>query len=152
MFNSLVRETSVSPEEMNVFLNDQQSSMLKQKVKLIDVIARPEIDLRAIMKRINLPWYKEYGSLFYFNEVAESVEIEIKYKGYLDRERLLAEKVARLDGIKIDKNIDIDSLVSISTEGRFKLKKYKPDTIGQAVRISGISPSDINVLLIYMGR
>ena len=81
-----------------------------------------------------------------------SIEIELKYHGYIEREKQLAEKMTRLDHIKIDKGIDIDALLSISTEGRFKLNKYKPETIGQAARISGVSPSDINVLLLYMGR
>jgi tRNA uridine 5-carboxymethylaminomethyl modification enzyme len=92
------------------------------------------------------------GNFFFAEELLDSIEIEQKYKGYIEREKLLAEKVSRLDHIKIDKGIQIDSLVSISTEGRFKLNKYKPETIGQAARISGISPSDINVLLLYMGR
>ena len=85
-------------------------------------------------------------------ELLDTIEVEIKYNGYIERERLLAEKISRLDNIRIDRGIDVDSLLSISTEGRFKLKKYLPETIGQAARISGISPSDINVLLLYMGR
>jgi tRNA uridine 5-carboxymethylaminomethyl modification enzyme len=89
---------------------------------------------------------------FFEKELLESIEIEFKYSGYIEREKLLAEKVGRLDSIKIDRISDFDSLVSISTEGRFKLKKYKPETIGEASRISGISPSDINVLLLYLGR
>jgi tRNA uridine 5-carboxymethylaminomethyl modification enzyme len=89
---------------------------------------------------------------FSSDELIDCVEIEQKYIGYIERERVLAEKITRLDHIRIDSSIDIDSLLSISTEGRFKLNKYKPSTIGQAARISGISPNDINVLLLYMGR
>ncbi len=88
----------------------------------------------------------------YTDEFFDSIEIEQKYSGYILREKIIAEKIGRLEGIKIDKGIEIDSLLSISTEGRFKLNKYKPETIGQAARISGISPSDIHVLLLYMGR
>jgi tRNA uridine 5-carboxymethylaminomethyl modification enzyme len=92
------------------------------------------------------------GEPYYLKELLESVEVELKYKGYIERDRLLADKVGRLDAIRIMENIDFDALLSISTEGRQKLKRYKPGTIGQAARISGISPSDINVLLLYMGR
>jgi len=150
--NDLLKTLSVSPEEVNTFLTSRGSSVLRQKVKLIDILLRPEIRLFEIMyllgEEINLRLQKK----FYRDELLESVEIENKYKGYIERERLLADKVSRLDGIKIDKGVDFDSLLSISTEGRFKLKKYSPNTIGQAARISGISPSDINVLLLYMGR
>ena len=82
----------------------------------------------------------------------ESIEIECKYKGYIERESLIADKIKRLDKIKIEKNIDYHSLKSISTEGRQKLSRIKPMTIGQASRISGVSPNDINVLLLHMGR
>jgi tRNA uridine 5-carboxymethylaminomethyl modification enzyme len=78
--------------------------------------------------------------------------VSIKYEGYIDRERKLAEKIKRLEKIKIDSSIDYNSLKSISTEARQKLSRIKPETVGQATRISGVSPSDIGVLLVYMGR
>jgi tRNA uridine 5-carboxymethylaminomethyl modification enzyme len=84
--------------------------------------------------------------------VRESAEIEIKYKGYVERERNIALKINKLENVKLGKNIDYDKIKSISTEARQKLKKIRPETLGQASRISGISPSDINVLMIYLGR
>jgi len=86
------------------------------------------------------------------DQIAESAEITIKYAGYIEREKNLAEKIKRLENIKIGKDIDYDSLKSMSTEARQKLKKVNPGTIGQARRISGVSPSDISVLLVHMGR
>lgn len=88
----------------------------------------------------------------FLDELLENIDIEIKYKGYIDREKSLAKKVERLENIKIHDAIDYSSIKSISTEGRQKLNKIKPKTIGQASRISGVSPSDINVLLIHIGR
>jgi tRNA uridine 5-carboxymethylaminomethyl modification enzyme len=147
-----IRNTSVSPEEMNSMLDELSSSELRQKVKLFDVLLRPEIRISELVMRglLNVP--NVNTGAFYWNELLESVEIAMKYQGYIERERLLAEKVKRLEGIKIDFDIDFSSLLSISTEGRQKLKRHKPATIGQASRISGISPSDINVLLLYLGR
>jgi tRNA uridine 5-carboxymethylaminomethyl modification enzyme len=125
---------------------------IRQKVKLIDILLRPEVTLSDLFFAIKDSLDSNMQSAYYFDEILESIEIESKYKGYIEREKLLADKIGRLDEIKIDKGIEVDSLLSISTEGRFKLKKYMPETIGQAARISGISPSDINVLLLYMGR
>ncbi len=147
-----IRNTSVSPEEMNSMLDELSSSGLRQKVKLFDVLLRPEVRISELVLRglLNVPDVDR--TAFYWSELLESIEIAVKYQGYIERERLLAEKVKRLEGIKIDFDIDFSSLLSISTEGRQKLKRHKPATIGQASRISGISPSDINVLLLYLGR
>lgn len=150
IINYLSKE-SVAPEEINNFLKERGTTEIRQKVKLKDILLRPEIDLRSLLNRANGQW-KKYCESGYWDELIDSIEIEQKYNGYIERERLLAEKITRLDHIRIDKNIDVNSLHSISTEGRQKLVKYKPETIGQAARISGISPSDINVLLLYMGR
>jgi tRNA uridine 5-carboxymethylaminomethyl modification enzyme len=87
-----------------------------------------------------------------FKEISESAEIKIKYEGYIQREKIVADKIKRLESLKIPGDIKFDELVSISTEGRQKLKKIKPENIGQAGRISGVSPSDINILLMYLGR
>jgi len=85
-------------------------------------------------------------------EILESAEILIKYSGYIEREKRIAEKIKRLEHIKIEKEFDYMKIASISTEARQKLVRIKPTTIGQACRISGVSPSDISVLLLYMGR
>lgn len=148
-----IREVSISPDEINWYLAERNTSLLKQKVKLIDILLRPGVTLQELLNIVDKDEvFKNNNDFYYSKELLESIEIEHKYGGYIEREKLLADKVGRLDGIKIDQGIDFDSLLSISTEGRFKLRKYKPETIGQAARISGISPSDINVLLIYMGR
>ena len=86
------------------------------------------------------------------DEIAESAEIKIKYEGYIQREKIIAEKIKRLENVKIPEDINYNELLSISTEGRQKLGKIKPVNIGQAGRISGVSPSDINILLMYIGR
>jgi tRNA uridine 5-carboxymethylaminomethyl modification enzyme len=86
------------------------------------------------------------------NEITESAEIKIKYEGYIKREKLIAEKITRLEKIKLPEDINYEELVSISTEGRQKLSKIRPLNIGQAGRISGVSPSDVNILLMYLGR
>jgi tRNA uridine 5-carboxymethylaminomethyl modification enzyme len=150
--NDYLKEESIAPETINAFLLERNLSPLRQKVKMIDVLMRPEVHLIDLLNIAKKEWDWNKNQEIYSEELFESVEIENKYRGYIEREKLLAEKVGRLDSIRIDKGIDFDSLLSISTEGRYKLKKYQPATIGQAARISGISPSDINVLLLYMGR
>ena len=88
----------------------------------------------------------------YREEILEAVEISVKYKGYIDRERKLAEKIMRLENLEIPENFDFDKVQSLSIECRQKLKRYSPRTIAQASRISGVSPADISVLLVYFGR
>jgi tRNA uridine 5-carboxymethylaminomethyl modification enzyme len=87
-----------------------------------------------------------------FKEICESAEIKIKYEGYIQRENIVADKIKRLESLRIPEDINFSELVSISTEGRQKLSKIRPSNIGQAGRISGVSPSDINILLMYLGR
>ena len=102
----------------------------------------------------NIKGYKKLSAVNSerFNEIAESAEIRIKYKGYILREKLMADKISRLENLKIPEKINYNELVSISTEGRQKLEKIKPENIGQAGRISGVSPSDLGILLMYLGR
>jgi tRNA uridine 5-carboxymethylaminomethyl modification enzyme len=116
------------------------------------VLLRPEVTIGDLVKYNLLRVDEIMRESFYKRELIQSVEIELKYRGYIIREKLLAEKTRRLEGIKIDTEIDYNTLLSISTEGRQKLSYHMPATIGQASRISGISPSDIHVLLLYMGR
>ncbi len=145
-------DTGVSPDEANGLLKEKETNEIKQKVKYAELLLRPQIsifDLLNLVRITNLVFFE--GETFE-SDLLEAIEIEFKYKGYIEREKLLAEKMGRLDTIRIDNGIEFDTLHSISTEGRFKLKKYKPKTLGEAARISGISPSDINVLLLYMGR
>jgi len=125
---------------------------LKQKIKLIELSKRPEIKLKELLKQMNEIIDNDYLEKNNKSDLLESIEIEIKYNGYIGRERLIADKVRRLEKIKIHENIDYLKIASISTEGRQKLDKIRPKTIGQAARIPGVSPSDINVLLVHIGR
>jgi tRNA uridine 5-carboxymethylaminomethyl modification enzyme len=135
-------------------MKDLGTSGLKQKMKSIHLIERPQIGIKDIWE--NIPGLGDFLSqdlkLNADDEIVESAEISIKYAGYIERERKLAEKIKRLEKIKIEEGIDYNSLKSISTEARQKLTRVRPKTIGQARRISGVSPSDIGVLLVYMGR
>jgi len=148
----ILRKTSVEPEKINKKLKQLKTSLIKQKIKSIDLIRRPEIKVENIIHQIdelkNLK--KEIGERI--KEIIESAEINIKYEGYIKREKQIAEKIKRLEKIEIIENLDYSKLKSLSTEARQKLKKLRPKNIGQASRISGVSPADINVLLVYMGR
>ena len=144
-----IQETSIEPNLVNQYLENNNSSPLSQKKKLFDVIIRPEISLKDIQEHINV-LNKEDASLS--PEVLEAVEIKIKYQGYIDKEKLIADKISRLEHVPIPLSFNFNTLESLSTEARQKLTKHKPQSIGEAKRIPGISPSDINVLLVYFGR
>jgi tRNA uridine 5-carboxymethylaminomethyl modification enzyme len=151
---SFLRETSVAPRDVNNKLRELGTSELKQKIKSINLIDRPQIGIKDIWEDVTglKEFVQQKLHLDANDEIVESAEICIKYEGYIERERKLAEKIKRLEMIKIEEGIDYKSLKSISTEARQKLSKIRPKTIGQARRISGVSPSDISVLLVYMGR
>ncbi len=145
-------EYSVAPEEINSYLNEINTTEISQKVKAITLALRPQVEIRELLKLI-----KEAGTLISvrserFDEIAESAEIKIKYEGYIQREKIIADKIQRLEALKVPVDIEYKELLSISTEARQKLSKIRPVTIGQAGRISGVSPSDINILLLYLGR
>jgi len=145
-------EQSVAPGEINEFLKDLGTNAISQKVKAINIAARPQVEVGSLLKILKggseLKAYKSKR----FREITESAEIKIKYEGYIVREKIVADKIKRLESLKIPDDINYNELVSISTEGRQKLRKIKPANIGQAGRISGVSPSDINILLMYLGR
>jgi tRNA uridine 5-carboxymethylaminomethyl modification enzyme len=143
---------SIAPADINSFLESVDTSPLKQKMKLIEVAKRPQVRLKDLINIIEGlgKVYDSCGSRA--EEILESAEISIKYEGYIVRERQMADKIKRLERIKLDLNFDYQRLKSLSTEARQKLSKVRPSTIGQASRMSGVSPSDISVLLIYMGR
>ena len=149
---SFLSEKSVESKEINSFLDEKGTNRISQKVKAITIAMRPQIKLKEYIYKIkgneNLSAVKSSR----FEEIAESAEIRIKYEGYIQREKNIAEKLKRLSELKIPKDIIYDELMSISTEGRQKLEKIRPENIGQASRISGVSPSDINILLMYLGR
>lgn len=147
-----IKNFSVKPDTVNRLLKDKNTSAINQKTKLYNLLLRPQLriyDLIDYIKEIkelidNLEESRE--------DIIELAEIEIKYNGYIKREKEQAYKLKRLEKIKISPKIDYNKLKSISTEGRQKLNKIKPKTIGQALRISGVSPADINVLLVHIGR
>jgi len=147
---TFLEKQSIDPNDINPILEKKGSSILKQKVKIKAILSRPHITINDLLVCKELKDYldKEKPS----SEAVEQAEIEIKYGGYLNKEKESAAKLSRLENIKIAEDFEFDKLHSISTEGREKLKAIHPKTIGQAARISGVSPSDINVLLIYLGR
>jgi glucose-inhibited division protein A len=145
-------ECSVKPEEINDFLIQVGTNKISQKVRAVTIASRPQVDIRELLKRVKGSEKLVSMNSERLKEVAESAEIKIKYEGYIQREKIVADKIKRLESLKIPGDLNFDELVSISTEGRQKLKKIKPVNIGQAGRISGVSPSDINILLMYLGR
>ncbi len=147
-----LEETSIEPEKINNFLRESETSKISQKVKAISIASRPQLNLKSLINKISKTKVKEIFKSGMFEEVIESAEIKIKYEGYIQREKVVADKIKRLDKVKIPEDINYSELLSISTEGRQKLTKIKPGNIGQAGRISGVSPSDINILLMYLGR
>jgi tRNA uridine 5-carboxymethylaminomethyl modification enzyme len=144
------RETSVKPEEANPILESKESSPMTQPDKMFKVFSRPQIDLDDIVKFEKVSDYIASNDLD--EEIIEQAEIDVKYSGYIEKERLHADKLNRLEDAIIPDNFDFNKIKSISTEAKMKFNKIRPKTIAQASRISGVSPSDISVLLIYMGR
>jgi tRNA uridine 5-carboxymethylaminomethyl modification enzyme len=147
-----LNRTSVGPEMVNEYLERCGTSGIKQKIKAETIASRPQIILKDLIEI--LPGGKELLAYISprFIEISESAEIRIKYEGYINRERQIAEKIKRLENVRIPDDIIYAELMSISTEARQKLTKIKPINIGQASRISGVSPSDISILLMYLGR
>ncbi len=155
MINEVVTflsDTSVSPDEINGFLETVQTNKISQKLKAITIAARPQVEIKELLKVLKGGEKLKTVNSIRLNEVAESAEIKIKYEGYIQREKIVADKIKRLESLKIPEDINFSELLSISTEARQKLSKIKPANIGQAGRISGVSPSDINILLMYLGR
>ncbi len=148
-----LEEFRISPDNINGWLAKIGTSPLKQKGKLRDIVYRPQVRLHELVNVVpdfkllcdGLPDDRKF-------EILDGIEISIKYEGYINREKVIAEKLQRLENLKIKGKFDYSSIKNISTEGRQKLAKVNPETIGQASRISGVSPSDINVLLVLMGR
>jgi tRNA uridine 5-carboxymethylaminomethyl modification enzyme len=147
-----LNKRSVTPEEVNTFLANAETNAITQKVKAVTLATRPRIGIGQLLKLIKGGEELTSFNSYRFEEIVESAEIKIKYEGYIQREKLVADKIKRLEALKIPDDIDYSELVSISTEGRQKLNRIKPVNLGQAGRISGVSPSDINILMMYIGR
>ncbi len=150
-FIKFLRKESIVPQEAGEVLKKKNSSQLRQKIKATELLLRPEINIYDIIE-VNqyISDYVKENNLN--NTELESTEITIKYEGYIQKEREMAIKLSKLEDIPLKENFDYNSLLSISTEARQKLTKIKPTTLGQASRISGVSPSDINVIAVYLGR
>lgn len=149
-FLQFFKETSVKPEEANPILESKGSSPMVQPDKMFKVFSRPQLDLEDFKKFEKVSEYINEHQLD--DEIVEQAEIQVKYSGYIEKEKSHADKLHRLEDVKIPDNFDFDKIKSISIEAKQKLNKIRPKTIAQASRISGVSPSDISVLLIYMGR
>ncbi len=166
--------TSVDPQEINSYLNSVSSSEISYKRKLSDILTRPQVAINPLLKNVpretfftnyttphtflQLPYQPKVSvndsisTEIVIGEILEATEIAVKYKGYIERERRIADKILKLEDIHIPEKFDYSNLKSISTESRHKLTKHRPSTISQASRIPGVTPADISVLLIYFGR
>ncbi|MCA0131274.1 tRNA uridine-5-carboxymethylaminomethyl(34) synthesis enzyme MnmG [Winogradskyella alexanderae] len=149
-FVQFFRDTSVKPEEANPVLESKNSAPVKQQDKMFRLFARPNITIDDVRKFKAVEKYLDQNELD--SEVIEQAEIQVKYSGYIEKEKNNADKLNRLENLKIPQGFDYSKLKSMSTEARQKLKEIQPVTISQAARISGVSPNDISVLLVYLGR
>jgi tRNA uridine 5-carboxymethylaminomethyl modification enzyme len=144
---------TVHPADINPYLESIGSAPLRQGVKLRDLITRPELNIALLAEQL-APLREELEKLESDRkeEIVEAAEILIKYQGYIDRERLAADKIKRLEDLRLGDRFDYSSIKTISTEARQKLDRIRPETVAQASRIPGISPADINILLLMLGR
>ena len=149
-FVQFFRDTSVKPEDINPILESKDSSKVKQSGKMFKIFARPNITMDDVRKIESVESYIQDNNLD--AEVIEQTEIQVKYSGYIAKEKLNADKLNRLEYVKIPENFDYSQIKSMSYEAREKLKNIQPTSIAQASRISGVSPNDISVLLVYLGR
>ena len=155
-------EVNLRADVINDYLSESNSATLSESKRISDLASRPEISLDELLNfvprgtfdkfSVVLPEGEDIGSSQRRKEIIDSVEIGVKYKGYIEREKSIAEKIARLEDLKIPQDFDFDKVSGLTIECRQKLLRYKPTTIAQASRISGVSPADISVLLVYFGR
>lgn len=144
-----LKKVKVLPEDVNQILSEIGTSTIREKQPLFQLLKRPDIEIDDI-KKLN-PSFSEFLNRF-DEESAEQAMIKVKYESYIEKERLMVEKMSKLEDLEIIAGFDYDRVSALSFEGRQKLKKIRPQTLGQASRISGVSPSDVSVLLIYLGR
>ena len=147
----LLGKLSLETEESNAYLATRNSNPVKQKLRAFSLITRPEVDLDSMMKGI--PSVADIvNSVSSDQAVIEQVEIRAKYSGYIQKEEEAALKISKFEGIRLKDDFDYSRLQSLSAEARQKLNEIRPSSIGQASRISGVSPSDISVLLVHLGK
>ena len=149
-FVDFFKETSIKPEEANPILEKYNSSLMKQGDKMYKVLSRPNITIYDFLQIPNVEEFVNQNNIG--REEIELTEIEVKYAGYIEKEKNNADKLNRLEDIRIPEQFNYDKITSLSFESREKIKKIRPTTLSQASRISGVSPADISILLIYMGR
>jgi len=150
LFVAFLRDTSVSHKDVNPILEENNSAPVNQSMKMFKLAARPQLNFEDVKK---FPKVQEFIDANGIDaEIIEQTEVHVKYAGYIDKEKRNADKLSRLENVSIPDSFDYHKVKSLSTEARQKLSKIKPVTISQASRISGVSPSDISVLLVYMGR
>ena len=142
--SSELKELSLSPEQINPYLSSVGEAPMESSKRAADILVRPNVTLSGLIGFVPRGTYDE--------EVRDAVEIAIKYAGYIDREKRIAEKILRLEDLEIPEDFDFFKITALSMECRIKLDRYRPRTIAQASRISGVSPADISVLLVYFGR
>jgi len=146
---TILKELSVEPEEADVLLAEKNSSALNQKQKATQLLLRPMIDLHSMIN--SLPTVK--NALVGFNEEEiEQAEIQIKYDVYIEKEKEIVKRMSQLEDLIIPDSFDYGKISSLSTEAQQKFKKIRPRTLGQASRISGVNPSDVQILMVFMGR
>jgi tRNA uridine 5-carboxymethylaminomethyl modification enzyme len=148
-FVEYMRQESILPEQVNPMLESLGSEPIRQKQKLINLLTRPQVGIQDLIN--NLPALQLLSNGLQPDAIVDA-EISIKYQGYIEKERLIAEKMDKLEHIALDESFDYNTISSISAEARQKLNTIKPRTLGQASRISGVNPSDISILLVHMGR
>ncbi|MFY7732298.1 MAG: tRNA uridine-5-carboxymethylaminomethyl(34) synthesis enzyme MnmG [Bacteroidia bacterium] len=143
------KKTSVTPDEINPLLEEYNTTPIPQNYKLMQIVTRPQLDIHILKDKV-----ESIGNFLnkYNEDEILQAEILMKYEGYLEKEQLMVEKMNRLENVNINEGFDFTSIHNLSSEARQKLNKQKPRTLGQAARISGISPSDISVLMIHLGR
>tara|TARA_R110002051_G_scaffold56804_1_gene105464 strand:+ start:34 stop:1179 length:1146 start_codon:yes stop_codon:yes gene_type:complete len=144
------RETSVLPKEINPILKSVESALVKQSDKMYKAFSRPNVTMDHMLQLEKVSCFIKENN--FDSEILEQAEVQIKYSGYIAKEKVNADKLHRLEAVKIPTNFDYSKLKSLSFEAREKLSKIQPITISQASRISGVTPSDISVLLVYLGR
>lgn len=147
--HKIINNTSVTPDQINDYLAQIDSAPLKQQVKMLNVLSRPKVRIADLM----MHHHELADALKSFEkETLDTAETDIKYKGYIQKEKEMAEKMNRLEDVYFYNNIDFHKITALSAEAREKLSTQRPQTIGQASRISGVSPADISVLLVHLGR
>ena len=150
LFIEYLKKTSIVPEDVNPILQEKDSAPVKQSMKMFKIAARPQLNFDDVKRFPGVADFMIENKID--KEISEQAEIHVKYSGYIEKEKNSADKLQRLENIRIPVNFDYEKVKSISYEAREKLSKIQPATISQASRISGVSPSDVSVLLVYMGR